>query len=110
MASDSVNLQALTAVDPPPPKVLALRPLENPFRGRLRVQLALPLAANVRMEILDVMGRIVCRTPSARLQPGEHRLDWDGRGADGRPVSSGAYWLSVWVDDRRLVRHVVALR
>jgi len=34
---------------------------------------------------------------------GEHRLTWDGLAADGHPVSSGAYWVTVWADDRRLV-------
>ncbi len=110
MARDSVNLQAVDVPEPQLPRVLALRPLENPFRDRLRAQLALPRAANVRVEILDVTGRIVRRTPSARMAAGEQQLEWDGRGTDGRPVRSGAYWLCVWVDDRRLIRHVIALR
>ena len=74
------------------------------------MMLALPQAAAVRVEILDVAGRIVRKLPTARMIAGEHRIGWDGKGGDGRAVSPGAYWAAVWVNDRRLVRHVVALR
>ena len=74
------------------------------------MMLALPRAASVRMEVLDVMGRVVRKLPSPRLAAGEYRLTWDGRARDGHSVSSGAYWVVVWVDDRRLVRPVVALK
>ena len=110
MARDSISLQTLAAPDAGLPKVLALRALANPFHGSLDMQLSLPTAAVVRMEILDVMGRSVRRMPEARLAAGEHRLSWDGRDGDGRAVHAGAYWASVWVGDKRLVRNVVALR
>ena len=109
MARDSVSLQTLDTTGAIP-RVLALRALTNPFRDRLEMVLALPQAAEVRLEILDVAGRIVRRMPSARMVAGEHRIGWDGKGSDGRAVSPGAYWASVWINDRRLVRHVVALR
>ena len=110
MARDSTPLEPLDAPGSSRPKVLALRALANPFRGRLDLSLALPRAARVRVEVLDVMGRSVRKIPEARLVAGEHRLTWDGLAADGHPVSSGAYWVTVWADDRRLVRHVVALK
>ena len=110
MARDSVSLQTLDTPGTSIPRVLALRALTNPFRGRLELMLALPQAADVRIEILDVAGRIVRKLPVARMVAGEHRIGWDGKGGDGRAVSPGAYWAAVWVNDRRLVRHVVALR
>jgi hypothetical protein len=110
MARDSVSLQTLDTPGVALPKVLALRALTNPFRGRLDLVLALPKTASVRFEVIDVMGRVVRKDPAVRLVAGEHRLTWDGRTNEGRDVSPGAYWASVWVDDRRLVRHVVALR
>jgi hypothetical protein len=110
MARDSISLQTLDTPGPSIPRVLALRALTNPFRGRLDLMLALPHAADVRLEILDVAGRIVRRLPSSRRVAGEHRIAWDGKGGDGRTVSPGAYWAAVWVNDRRLVRHVVSLR
>ena len=110
MARDSINLQTLDAPGVALPKILALRALANPFHGRLDMVLALPQAAEVRIEILDVAGRSVRKLPSARMVAGEHRIGWDGKSSDGRAVNPGAYWASVWVNDRRLVRHVVALR
>jgi hypothetical protein len=110
MAADSISLQTLAAPDHGLPKVLELRALGNPFEGRLDMMLALPRVANVRVEILDVQGRLVRRIPTARMEAGEHHVTWDARDASGRPVHAGAYWASVWVDDKRLVKHVVALR
>jgi len=110
MAVESISLQTLDVPGASLPRTLELRPLANPFRGRLDMILALPRAATVRLDVLDVMGRIVRQISSPRLAAGEHRLTWDGRARDGHAVNSGAYWVVAWVDDRRLVRHVVALR
>ncbi len=49
-------------------------------------------AAAVDLAIYDVRGRLVTTLLRAVMNPGEHKVVWDGRGADGAPVSAGTYF------------------
>ena len=64
----------------------------NPFNPATMLRFGLPRQASVTLRIFDVLGREVA-TPLAdvTLPAGEHRLRWEGRGADGRPLPSGVY-------------------
>ena len=74
------------------PAEVALRPgYPNPFSGQTTLTYALPEAADVRVTVFDVTGRVV-RTLSRRNQPaGRHRVQWDGTNQAGQPVASGLY-------------------
>jgi flagellar hook assembly protein FlgD len=64
----------------------------------------------VRIDIYDAAGRWVA-TPEAGLRPaGEHEVRWEGRGAEGRRVQPGLYFvrLSAGGEDRN--RRMVMLQ
>jgi flagellar hook assembly protein FlgD len=46
----------------------------------------------VRAELFDATGRRVRTLWNGELAAGTHRIRWNGRGADGRPVAAGRYW------------------
>jgi len=75
-------------------KVLAARP--NPAHDRSEVRFVLPDARRVRVDVIDVTGRIV-RTlqASATLPAGEHAVRWDGRDTDGAHAAAGLYVVQV---------------
>ena len=73
------------------PEAFALHGLyPNPFRGTTTLRLDLPTSAVVRVEVFDVLGRLVRSTPPEALAPGPHRLPLD---ADG--LASGSYVVRV---------------
>jgi hypothetical protein len=109
MASDSMAFHALDAGSRIP-TVLAVRTGQNPFREGLDLTVALPTAATVDLQVVDLAGRLVSQSGRRRLAAGEHRLAWDGRDHSGRDVGAGVFWAVVEVDGRRLVRRVVRLR
>ncbi len=82
---------------PPVGGVLAVRPpAPNPAHGPANVEFALASAARVAVEVLDVSGRLVNRlSPARTFAAGTHSLRWDLRGADGRRVASGVYFVRV---------------
>jgi hypothetical protein len=47
------------------------------------------------IEIFDVSGRLIKRFPESRLDPGRHKVVWDGRNGKGRPVTSGIYFCRI---------------
>src|SRR5262249_44035011 len=67
----------------------------NPVRDVMtaRVWLAQP-AASLRIDVLDLQGRIVTELWDGPVSTGTLDLRWDARAA-GRPVRSGIYWVQV---------------
>jgi hypothetical protein len=65
----------------------------NPFRGSTTVRFALPAAAAVKVDVVDVAGRLVARLLEGRREAGAHAIVWDGRVATGGVAPSGVYFL-----------------
>jgi hypothetical protein len=59
------------------------------------LRLALPAAAKVRLDVLDVTGRRVCVLDAGERAAGESLLEWDGRDRAGAPVARGIYFARV---------------
>ena len=49
------------------------------------------------VEIFNTLGQRVRLLVKGSLQPGYHRVDWDGRDGNGRNVGSGLYFYRVRV-------------
>lgn len=72
---------------------LRLRVYPNPSNPQCRVQLTVPSARLVRVDVLDVMGRR-CRTLVDHwLAAGSHQLTWNGCDGEGLKVASGTYFV-----------------
>ena len=55
----------------------------NPFNPATRIAFTLPEAADVRLEVYDVLGRRVAVLVSERRQAGQHTVDFDATGLAG---------------------------
>jgi len=88
------------------------RSFPNPFRAGRPATLNLALADEERVvaEVFDVAGRRVASLLDGVLPPGNHRLQWDGRGDDGRDQSAGVYFLKLRAADGDRTRKLVLVR
>jgi flagellar hook assembly protein FlgD len=68
-------------------------PTPNPFRATTTLHFAVAGGGAVRIRVYDVSGRAVRHLLAARVDDGEHRVTWDGRDDEGRPVRAGIYFL-----------------
>ncbi len=113
----------LTSVDPPPepgppappvtPRIPSLaqnRP--NPFNPVTTISYA--VAGNgpqrVLIQIFDVQGRLLATPVSRTLDPGYYEVRWDGRGRDGREVSSGVYFYRAAIGSHTFRKKMALLR
>ena len=87
----------------------------NPFNPETWIPYQLAEAADVRVKIYDVSGRLV-RTISVGFKPVGYYLTreraayWDGRNATGEPVSSGVYFLQFIAGDFSATQRIVVLK
>jgi hypothetical protein len=77
----------------------------------MRFRCTLPVAARVRLSIVDVRGRTVAAPFAGALPAGVSELAWDGRADDGARVSPGMYFARLaGSSGAAAVRQVVWLR
>ena len=82
----------------------------NPFNPATTIPLSVPDGAEaVDVAIYNLLGQLVRQVWSGPLAAGEHRLTWDGRDGQGRPVASGAYLYQVRVGEQLRTRKMVKL-
>jgi cytochrome c len=94
-----------TALDDAPelPSELRVAPVyPNPATSDGNVQLALPLAQQISVDLFDVLGRRVSRVYRGTLGPGIHTLAVPLRG-----LAPGMYYVSVQTAERLVTRTVV---
>lgn len=65
----------------------------NPASQRATIAFSLEESSNLKMEVLDAMGRQVLTLASGYMVNGAHTLYWDGRDATGQPVANGVYMI-----------------
>ena len=77
----------LSGVEDPAATGVRLRNRPNPFGAATRLEFVLPEAAQVRLDVYDVAGRLVRTITRGSYAPGPHVAVWDGgsvvMGADG---------------------------
>ncbi|NLP10986.1 T9SS type A sorting domain-containing protein, partial [bacterium] len=91
------------SVDPPIEEKLAkastlpteyelLQNYPNPFNPETRIQFTLPEAAQVRIEVMNVLGQRIAVLCDGSMAAGYHTVRWDGRTLSVEKASSGVYF------------------
>jgi hypothetical protein len=78
----------------------------NPAVGRATLAFALPRDGSVRLDVMDLQGRLVQRLADGALPAGEHRVAWDGRTGNAA-AHSGVYFAVLRFGEQTLVRRMI---
>jgi flagellar hook assembly protein FlgD len=81
----------------------------NPMRGAATIEFVLPRSTPVRVEIVDLSGRVVRRLTNAFHPAGAHRITWDGRDGAGGRVASGLYFVRLAAGSSPATARIVKL-
>jgi hypothetical protein len=82
----------------------------NPFNASTSIRFWLPRAGRVRIEVYDILGRLVNTLVDGHCQAGIHSIRFDGRDGGGRELSSGVYVCRMEAGEFVGVRKLVLLR
>lgn len=74
----------------------------NPFvvTGETEIRFTLPSAAEVRLEIFNLLGERVALLVDARRAAGEYRMKWNGRAENGTKVAGGIYFYRLQAETK----------
>lgn len=96
---------------PPPVRepTPALRVGPNPMRGVTHVRLEAASTGRLRVEVLDLAGRLVRVLHDEAADEGRRTWDWNGCDEGGRRVASGLYVIRVGCGGQRVTGRVLVL-
>jgi hypothetical protein len=87
-----------------------LQNFPNPFNPVTAIEYFLPQTANVRIDILNVLGQRVRILVAGQRPAGSHRIIWDGKDDLNRQVPSGVYIYQLTTGKYRESRKMLLLR
>jgi len=64
----------------------------NPFNPQTSIAYTLPKAATVRLDVFDILGRVVTTLLDKEQSAGTYNVIWNGRDRSGNVVSTGIYF------------------
>ncbi len=71
------------------------QPYPNPFSGSAAISFGLVKSEKVDLIVVNVRGEVVRKLLSGTKNVGYHKVVWDGRDDNGKPVSSGVYFVKM---------------
>ena len=64
----------------------------NPFNPSTNLRYAMSEPGNVRIDVFNARGQLLKSFRNTHNVPGYYQVNWDGRDANGRAVSTGVYF------------------
>jgi hypothetical protein len=97
--------QSITSLSPLPSEMEVSEAYPNPFNSSTTCQLSLGSADNVRVTIVDILGRTVAVLTDHRFEIGEHSISWDAK-----DMPTGFYFLRAAFSSHSILRKLVYVR
>ncbi len=80
----------------PIPKSFALsQNFPNPFNPVTTINFDLPVDANVKLVIYDILGREIVELFNGELPASYHSFSWNSRNREGHPLAAGIYFYQI---------------
>lgn len=70
----------------------------------------LPVAAEVTLEVYNLLGQVVTTLVDERQDAGHHEVIWNGMNNAGKPVSSGVYLYRISTDGFTQTRKMTLIK
>ncbi len=82
----------------------------NPFNPITNIGFGLKEQGHVSLRIYDAAGRLVATLVDESRSVGNYSVEWNGRGTDGRAVSSGVYFYRLNAGEFEETKKMILLR
>ncbi len=110
LAADQGSPSAAPEASPGEGELLLRVATANPSTDLAALEWALPGAADATVALYAIDGSLVRTLARGEMAAGAHRVEWDGKDADGRRVASGVYFVRLTTPLGSVVRRLMIAR
>jgi len=82
----------------------------NPFNNSVAIRYSSKSARQIRVDIVDILGRHVANLFDGACRAGYNSLIWNGRNSDGHSSGSGIYFVRLTSGNQTLLKKAVLLK
>jgi Secretion system C-terminal sorting domain len=82
----------------------------NPFNAQINIPYQLPEAADVKIEVFNVLGQKVMNVVNEHVQAGYHNVIWNASSANGAMLPSGVYFIKMQASDYLNTKKIVLMK
>ncbi len=82
----------------------------NPFNPEVNIQYTIPVNAEVKIKIYDLLGKEIWTKEEGYKTPGSYKLRWNGVNINQTTVSTGVYILRVFANEKILSYKLMMLK
>jgi hypothetical protein len=82
----------------------------NPFNPETVISYSLPNASQVELSVYNLLGQKVRTLVNEHQAAGHRTVRWDGTDEEGRPVTSGVYFLKIRAGDAADARKIILMK
>jgi len=106
----TTSIEDITAENLLPAEYTLHQNYPNPFNPTTSIELSLPQAGYVTLEVFNILGQSVRRLVDQELPAGVHRVTFDGHNSRGKQLSSGIYFYRLKTDQHTESRKMILLK
>ena len=100
-----VRLQTIVGNSQHPPKNFWLQNYPNPFNSSTLIRFHTPEQTNINLVVQNMLGQQVRTLLRQKVEPGEHKVRWNGSNEQGEKLPSGVYFIVLQTpDDHHITR------
>jgi len=92
------------------PKTFKVSNTPNPFSNFTKIKYQLPEEEKVRIEIIDITGRLIKVLVDEKKKPGFYSVTWQGKDTQGRNVPPGIYFYLIKAGKNRAIKKMIKLK
>ncbi|MCP4684152.1 MAG: T9SS type A sorting domain-containing protein [bacterium] len=104
------TLAASGAVDNVPMDYSLDQNYPNPFNPTTTIMFTMPAAGNAKIEVFNVLGRLIATPFDGEATVGSNQVVWDGRSSRGDMTASGVYFYRLTADNYTETRKMMLLK
>ena len=82
----------------------------NPFNNSVEIRYSSKTARQIKVDVVDLLGRRVASLFDGACQAGSNSLIWNGKNSYGHSSGSGVYFVRLTVDNQTLLKKAVLLK
>lgn len=82
----------------------------NPFNPSTTIRYYVAKTQPVKLVVFNLKGQVINTLVNAPKNAGSHTVNWDGKDDNGRPVSSGIYFLRMTTNDSTQTRKLTMIK
>ncbi len=92
------------------PKTFKVSNMPNPFSNFTQIKYQLPEEEKVKIEIIDITGRLIKVLVDEKKSPGYYSVTWKGKDTQGRNVPPGIYFYLIKAGKNRAIKKMIKLK